>query len=151
MKELVNGHKATPVRLIDVGPVVLIDNKIFDLVVALNELGLYTIMSCENNISGRVWIQFAKSDYASNLIALVARNSPKLKNKALLASTQRYDEHPDRWKVRGRWWVDSNVHTHERKDSGLWVAVRTSIRFPRTQLQEITRVVTTERDFRLFG
>jgi hypothetical protein len=129
-------HKAVEVA-ISSHYTVLIDEKVAQLVEDLNRLGLFTHMSCENNVHGRTWISFIDSTHAKFFMNLVAANaSAALRRKIMNSTTEEYDRNPDGWKIRGRWWVDAYVQCIDEK-----AHVRISIRFPRAHLPEVEEIV----------
>lgn len=119
------------------GHIITIDEKLVQLIEDINQIGLITHMSCENNVHGRTWISFIDSAHAQFFMNLIAANASKgLKKKVLNATTTEYDKNPDSFKIPGRWWVDTYVQCFGEK-----AHIRISIRFPRAHLAEVEEII----------
>lgn len=142
-------HPFKEVNLNMVG-LVKVDEKVVDLITALCDLGWITRQSCQNNF-GRVWIGFHHANYASEFLELIARRSEKLRSCVIRATTEQYDKAPRRLKIEKRWWVDSYVNSFYARE---WTAhsrigIHISVRFPKSHLKKVTKIVMKERDRRL--
>lgn len=138
MKKVKREHKATLIDIFPAGPVD-VDNKIIDLVIAVNALGFSTTMSCENNVGGRVWLQFMNSEIAEQFLGLCRLSSPKLRICIQNATPHGYEFAKHKLKFKERWWVDVNPHFYPKS-----IRLRTSVRFPKEHLNLVIRCLNKE-------
>jgi hypothetical protein len=117
------------------------DEEIVPLIAALNNLGVATLNSCQYNNRGRgtarrVWVQIPAADL-SYLFDLLDRPAETADVESLSARIAPYYE-PDDWKEyrADRCW-HYDLHPG-RGDDGQLLPVTVSVRFPYTDLAEVT-------------
>lgn len=140
-------HRQMTINLKNVGPR-RIDEKMVELVTALCDLGLETHMSCQNNVDDRAWVSFKKEEHARTFLELIAKDDGDLRYFVQNATTEYYDKRKDRFKLKGRWWVD--VYVRPVLDANkFWngdLASHISVRFPKKHLKEVTKIIMAARD-----
>lgn len=142
---MVYSHPFKSILLHGMTDYVKLDVEIVDLIVALNKLGWHTEQSCQDNVDGRVWIQFRSATEAEWFLNLIAKHSIDLHEYVFNATTEGYDKSENSVKYKNRWWVDSflsNIYWRKNIVDKLFIHI--SVRFPREHLEKVTSLVVKQ-------
>jgi hypothetical protein len=112
------------------GDQVEIDTKIAPLVQRLWDMELTTVMSCQGDSGGHVWIMFQSADDAAKFLSLITHGGDA--GISVCASRPHSGEGPAA--LKDTWYVSPYVTTYRNTNL---VMILISIRFPRKHLRRV--------------